>query len=89
VKVKTLNEEIARIKSIAADIASKTFTGKTIQEQMKEMFPTISPIEYDASEKVWDELYRKKRQLQEELEQVCREIETVESIITRPIKEDK
>lgn len=82
----TLNDEIARIKSAVADIASKAFTGKTIQEQVKEIFPRTSPAEYDASEKVWDELYRKKRQLQEELEQVRREIETVESIITRPIK---
>ena len=82
----TLNEEIARIKSVAADIASKAFTGKTIQEQVKKMFPTTSPAEYDASERVWDDLYSKKRQLQEELEQVRREIEAVESIITRPIK---
>lgn len=82
----TLNEEIARIKSAVADIASKTFTGKTIQERVKEMFPTTSPAEYCASEQVWDDLYRKKRQLQEELEQVCREIEAVEGIIIRPIK---
>lgn len=85
----TLNDEIARIKSAVADIASKAFTGETIQERVKKMFPRTSPAEYDASEKVWDELYRKKRQLQEELEQVRREIEAVESIITRPIKEDK
>lgn len=84
--MKTLNEEITRIKSAVADIASKAFTGKTIQEQVKEMFPRTSPIEYCASEQVWNDLYRKKRQLQEELEQVRREIEAVESIITRPIK---
>ena len=35
--MRTLNEEIARIKSEVADIASKAFTGKTIQEQMKEI----------------------------------------------------
>lgn len=87
--MKTLSEEIARIKSAVADISSKAFTGKTIQERVKEMFPSTSPAEYDASEQVWSDLYRKKRQLQEELEQVCREIKAVESIIIRPIKEEK
>ena len=34
--MKTLNEEIARIKSEVAEIASKTFTGKTIQQRVEE-----------------------------------------------------
>lgn len=37
-KMKTLNEEITRIKSEIAEIVSKTFTGKTIQEQVKHLF---------------------------------------------------
>lgn len=82
----TLNDEIARIKSAVADIASKAFTGKTIQERVIEKFPRTSPAEYDASKRVWNDLYHKKRQLQKELAKVCREIEVVESITTRPIK---
>ena len=85
----TLNNEIARIKSAVADIASKTFTGKTIQERVIEKFPRTSPAEYDASKRVWNDLYLKKRQLQRELEQVYREFEAVESIMIRPIKEDE
>ena len=83
--MKTLNEEIARIKSAVADITSKAFTGKTLFER----YNTITPQEYGACEQVWSDLYRKKRQLQEELEQVRREIEAVEIIMIRPIKEDK
>ena len=79
----TLNDEIARIKSAVADISSKTFTSKTLFER----YNTITPHEYDACEQVWSDLYRKKRQLQEELEQVCREIEAVEILMIRPIKE--
>ena len=33
--MRTLNEEIARIKSEVAEIASKTFTGKTCAENVK------------------------------------------------------
>lgn len=33
--MRTLNEEIARIKSEVADIASKVFTGKTCAENVK------------------------------------------------------
>ena len=35
-KMRTLNEEIARIKSEVADIASKAFTGQTIQERVEQ-----------------------------------------------------
>ena len=33
---KTLNEEITRIKSEMAEIASKAFTGKSIQERVEQ-----------------------------------------------------
>lgn len=39
--MRTLNEEIARIKSEVADIASKAFTGKTIQERVDEAFAKL------------------------------------------------
>lgn len=90
-----LNNEIRRIKSAVADIASKAFTGKTIQERVDEFFnDEISPTEYDAGERVWDELYAKRRALQEQLQIVDLQIETVEKIIGLPItkgltKEDK
>ena len=83
--MRTLNEEIARIKSEVADIASKTFTGKTIQEQVDEVFAEISPQEYEASERVWDTLYAKRRALQDELQKVNLQIEAVEKIIRQPI----
>lgn len=50
-KMKTLNEEITRIKSEMAEIASKFFTGKTIQEQVDHLFTKITSQEYDANEK--------------------------------------
>ena len=50
-KVKTLNEEITRIKSEMAEIASKFFTGKTAQEQVECLFAKIVSQEYDADEK--------------------------------------
>ena len=83
--MRTLNEEIARIKSEVADIASKAFTGETIQERVDETFSEISPQEYEASEKVWDALYARRRALQEELQKVNLQIETVEKIICQPI----
>ena len=83
--MRTLNEEIARIKSEVADIASKAFTGKTIQERVDEAFAKISPQEYEASERVWDALYAKRRALQEELQNVNLQIEAVEKIICQPI----
>ena len=84
--MRTLNEEIARIKSEVADIASKAFTGKTIQERVEQRFAEITPQEYDASEKVWDDLYRKRRELTEELYSINHQIIAVEAIICQPIK---
>ena len=84
--MRTLNEEIARIKSEVAEIASKTFCGKSIQQKVNEHFAEITPQEYDASEKVWDELYRKRRELREELYQINDQIVVVEKIICQPIK---
>ena len=54
--MRTLNEEIARIKSEVAEIASKAFTGKSIKQRVNEAFTTITPQEYEASEQVWDDL---------------------------------
>ena len=84
--MRTLNEEIARIKSEVADIASRAFTGKTIQERVEQRFAEITPQEYDASEKVWDDLYRKRRELTEELYSINHQIIAVEKIISQPIK---
>ena len=39
--MRTLNEEIARIQSEVAEIASKAFTGKTIQERVDEALQNI------------------------------------------------
>ena len=41
-KMKTLNEEITRIKSEMAEIASKASTGKTIQERVEHLFAEIT-----------------------------------------------
>lgn len=84
--MRTLNEEIARIKSEVADIASKAFTGKTIQQRVNQHFAEISWQEYEAAEKVWDELYRRRRELREELCLVNDQIVVVEKIICQPIK---
>lgn len=83
--MKTLNEEIARIKSAVADISSKAFTGKALLEKYNE----ITLAEYEACEKIWSDLYGERRRLTEELNRVNREIEAVEIIMIRPIKEDK
>ena len=48
--MRTLNEEIARIKSEVAEIASKVFTGKSIEQRVNEVFAAITPQEYEASE---------------------------------------
>ena len=85
--MKTLNEEIARIKSEVADIASKAFTGKSIEQRVSEAFTAIAPQEYEASEQVWDNLYRERMQLREELQKVDLQIQAVEKIIGRPIKD--
>lgn len=86
--MRTLNEEIARIKSEVAEIASKAFTGKSIEQRVSEAFVVITPQEYEASEQVWDDLYRERQQLREELQKVDLQIKTVEKIICQPIKED-
>ena len=84
--MRTLNEEVARIKSEVADIASKAFTGKTIQQRVNAKFANITPLEYETSEKVWNELYRRRRELREELYSINDQIEAVEKIICQPIK---
>ena len=40
--MRTLNEEIARIKSEVAETASKAFTGKSIKQRVDEAFTTIT-----------------------------------------------
>ena len=84
--MKTLNEEIAHIKSEVADIASKILAEKSIQERVNEVFAEITPQEYEASEKVWDKLYCRRRELQEELYHINEQIAVVEKIICQPIK---
>ena len=85
--MKTLNEEIARIKSEVAEITSKAFTGKSIEQRVDEAFSAITPQEYEASEQVWDNLYRERVRLREELQKVNLQIQAVEKIIGRPIKD--
>ena len=84
--MRTLNEEIARIKSEVAEIASKAFTGKSIEQRVSEAFTAIALQEYEASEQVWDSLYRERMRLREELQKVDLQIQAVEKIIGRPIK---
>ena len=84
--MKTLNEEIARIKSEVAEITSKAFTGKSIEQRVDEAFSAITPQEYEASEQVWDGLYRECVRLREELQKVDLQIQAVEKLIGRPIK---
>lgn len=86
--MKTLNEEIARIKSEVAEIVSKGFTGKSIEHRVDEAFAAITPQEYEASEQVWDNLYRERMRLREELQKVDLQIKTVETILCQSIKED-
>ena len=86
--MKTLNEETARIKSEVAEIASKAFTGKSIKQRVSEAFAVITPQEYEASEQVLDDLYREHVRLRKELQKVDLQIQAVEKIICRPIKED-
>ncbi len=86
--MKTLNEEIVRIKSEVAEIASKAFTGKSIEQRVNEAFTAITPQEYEASERVWNDLYRERQFLREELQKVDLQIKTVETILCQPIKED-
>lgn len=82
-----MNKEIERIKSAVAEIASKAFTGKSIEQRMNEAFTSITPQEYEASEQVWDDLYRERVRLREELQKVNLQIQAVEKIIGQPIKD--
>lgn len=84
--MRTLNEEIARIKSEIADIASKAFTDETIQEKIEQHFAEITAQEYDASEKVWNDLCCKYAELKKELYLIANQIEVIEKIICQPIK---
>ncbi len=84
--MRTLNEEIARIKSEVAEIASKAFAGKSIEQRVNEAFTAITPQEYEASEQIWDNLYRERVRLREELQKVDLQIQAVEKIICQPIK---
>ena len=81
-----MNKEIERTKSAVAEIASKAFTGKSIEQRVNEAFAAITPQEYEASEQVWDNLYRERARLCEELQKVNLQIRTVEKIIGQPIK---
>ena len=81
-----MNKEIERIKSVVAEIASKAFTGKSIEQRVNEAFAAITPQEYEASERVWDNLYRERVRLREKLQKVDLQIRTVEQIIGQPIK---
>ena len=82
-----MNKEIERIKSAVAEIASKAFTGKSIEQRVNEAFTAITPQEYEAGEKVWDDLYRERVRLREELQKVNLQIQAVEKIIGQPIKD--
>ena len=53
---------------------------------LDEAFSAITPQEYEASEQVWDNLYRERVRLREELQKVDLQIRTVEKIIGQPIK---
>ena len=81
-----MNKEIECIKSAVAEIASKAFTGKSIEQRVNEAFAAITPQEYEASEQVWGNLYRERVRLREELQKVDLQIRTVEKIIGQPIK---
>ena len=81
-----MNKEIERIKSAVAEIASKAFTGKSIEQRVNEAFTAITPQEYEASEQVWDDLYRERVRLRTELQKVDLQIRAVEKIICQPIK---
>ena len=81
-----MNKEIERIKSAVAEIASKAFTGKSIEQRVNEAFAAITPQEYEASEQVWDDLYRERVRLRTELQKVDLQIQAVEKIICQPIK---
>ena len=81
-----MNKEIERIKSEVAEIASKAFTGKSIEQRVNEAFTAITSQGYEASEQVWDDLYRERVRLRTELQKVDLQIQAVEKIICQPIK---
>lgn len=85
---RTMNEEVERIHREIAEVGSKFMTGKTIKERVDEKFSEITWQEYEASEKVWDDLYRRRRELYEELQKVDQQIKMVEKIICQPIKKE-
>lgn len=79
----SLNEEIERIKTECAEIGSKVFTGKSIAEQVMEMFSTITEEEYQAMDIVWKDLLKRRRKLQRELNEVDLQLEIVSDMICR------
>lgn len=81
-----MNKEIERIKSAVTEIASKASTGKSIEQKVNEAFTAITPEEYEASRRVWYDLYREYMRLREELQKVDLQIQAVEKIIGQPIK---
>jgi wobble nucleotide-excising tRNase len=83
-----MNKEKERIFRELAEAGSKFMTGKTIKERVDEKFSEISQQEYEAAEKVWDDLYRRRRELYEELQKVNQQIVMVEKIICQPIKKE-
>ena len=85
---KPMNEEVERIHREIAEAGSKFMTGKTIKERVDEKFSEITWQEYEAAEKVWDDLYRRRRELYEELQKVDQQIKMVEKIICQPIKKE-
>ena len=85
---KPMNEEKERIHREIAEIGSKFMTGETIKERVDKKFSEITWQEYEAAEKVWDDLYRRRRELYEELQKVDQQIKMVEKIICQPIKKE-
>ena len=85
--MRTLNEEIARIHSEVAEIASTASTGKSNEQRVNKAFTAITPQEYKASEQVCDDLYCERVRLREELQKVDLQIQAIEKIICRPIKD--
>ena len=85
--MRTLNEEIVRIRSEVASIAVKTFSDNSVQQKVNQHFSEITYQEYEAAGKVWDELYHRRRELQEELYHINNQITIIEKIICQPIKE--
>ena len=85
---RTINEEVERIHREIAEAGSKFMTGETIKERVDKKFSEISQQEYETAEKVWDDLYRRRRELYEELQKINQQIIMVEKIICQPIKKE-